>query len=176
MSSASPERLDIGRDPGPRDPRRVAAAAAVGVVLVVVLVVVLLIDRGVRSREAERVSACVSAARGAVTYSSARVTAILSYVRPVLVRAEDAALRRRLLRVVSEAVAPTIPEVLDARERCERTRVLRVHLELRARRADCLELLDADLTYLRAVAADGSEALTPPPLRTRTCAPSEPPS
>lgn len=163
----------MGRDPRPWDRRRIAAAAPLGVVLVVVLGAGLLVDDRVRARESHQVSACVAAARGAVTFTSARVDAILGYVRPTLHHGRNPALRRRLMRTISEAVAPTVPEVRRARGRCERTRVLAVHLELRARRGDCLRLLDADLAYLRSVVADGSNALGARPLEPGTCVPPE---
>ncbi len=140
----------------------------VGAVLVVVVVGVL-VDQRVRQRESDRVHACVADAATSVRLASGRVDSIVSYARPALDSGIPPALRRRLHGLISVSVAPAVPDVRRARDRCLRTRVLWFHDGLHATRADCLRLLDRDLAYLSGVVADGSTALGPRRLPAGRC-------
>ena len=130
----------------------------IGALLVVVVLVGLVVDHRIREAESRRVSSCARAAAEAVHFSSARVDAIVDYVRPTLAAGLAEPVRRRLLRIVSTSVAPTITDVEDASRLCSRVRVLSLHSRLRGVRADCLRLLRRDLAYLREVVADGARA------------------
>ncbi len=115
-------------------------------------------DHRLRDRDATRVRGCVAAATSSVRFTSARVDAIASYVRPALDGAQEPATRRRFERIVSRAVESTVPDVRRARERCTAVQVAWLHRGAEARRQDCLRLLQADLDYLDAVIADGARA------------------
>ncbi len=164
-----PEVLQQGREPRPRGPRALAVRLSVGVLVVALVGAVLGVDHRVREGESRRVSGCAREAVGAVRFSSTRVDAILGYVRPTLESSVPEPLRRRLLRTVSIAVAPTVPGVRAARDRCTRVRVLPVHGRLQGVRDDCLRLLDRDLTYLRGVVDDGARAQLTRSLPAGTC-------
>lgn len=168
---AQPEVLQLGRERRPRGPHALVTRVTVGVLLVALAGVGVGVDQHIREGESRRVSRCAVEAVGAVRYASARVDGILGYVRPTLDSDAAAPLRHRLLRVVSVSIAPTVPGVVAADDRCTRVRVLFVHTRLRAVRAGCLRLLARDLTYLRAVVADGALAQLSRSLPTAACHP-----
>jgi hypothetical protein len=68
---------------------------------------------------------------------------------------QAADVRRGPLDMVSDAARPSPPRIRRARDLYEAVRVLPIHAEARRVRSDCLRLLDAELSYLTAVAADG---------------------
>jgi hypothetical protein len=168
-ADGSAETIEHGRARRePRSRRARLVLLALGLCLVVAAAVV---DHGVRRREGTQVAGCVRAASSSVRYASTRVDAIAGYVRPALDSPVPASLRRRLNGLVSVSVAPTVPDVRRARDRCLEVRVLAFHDALHATRADCLRLLERDLAYLGAVMGDGSRAFASRALPAGRCVP-----
>jgi hypothetical protein len=151
------DTVEQGRSRPPPRPRR--TQVLIGLVLLCLLLGGALVDHRVRRQEGDRVDRCRADATSAVRVSSARVDSIVSYVRPALDSPIPASLRRRLHGLIAVSVAPVVPGVRSAHRLCRGTHVLAVHGGLHATRANCLRLLDRDLAYLRAIVADGSEAL-----------------
>ena len=112
-------------------------------------------DWQVRRQEAAGVDRCAGAALSAVEVAEGRVSIMTRYVGPALASAPSGDLRRGLFDMVSDAARPSTPRMRRARDLCEAVRVLPTHAEARRIRSDCLRLLDAELSYLTAVAADG---------------------
>jgi hypothetical protein len=112
-------------------------------------------DWQVRRQEAAGVDRCAGAAFSAVEVAEGRVSITTRYVAPALASVQAADLRRGLLDMVSDAARPSTPRIRRARDLCEAVRVLPIHAEARRIRSDCLRLLDAELSYLTEVAADG---------------------
>jgi hypothetical protein len=150
------ETIEQGR--APRDPRSRRGRTALVLVVVGVLLVAVVVDQRARRHESDRLDGCVREALSAVQFASARVDGIVSYVRPALDAGVPESLRRRLDHLVSVSVAPTVPGVRRARDRCRAVRVPVFHGRLHATRAGCLDLLDRDLDYLRTILVDGSRA------------------
>lgn len=149
------EVLSLGRPRRPPGPHRRARLVGLAVAVLLVVAGLGVVDHRARLRESRQVEGCVRAATSSVAFASARLESIVAYVRPVLDSAPGPTLRRHMLGLVSEAVAPTVPGVSRARQRCAASRVLVVHSGLSATRADCLRLLDGELDFLNAVRADG---------------------
>jgi hypothetical protein len=112
-------------------------------------------DWELRRQETARVDRCAGAAVSAVEVAEGRVSIVTRYVAPALASAQAADLRRGLLGMVSDAARPSTPRIRRARDLCKAVRVLPTHAEARRIRSDCLRLLDAELSYLTEVAADG---------------------
>jgi len=148
------------------------------VVLVTVLAVVLaggtVLDHRIRVREEAQVAGCVRSAASAVRYSSARVDAILGYVRPTLESNISGSVRRRMAGLLSLSVAPTVPGVRRARDRCSGVRTWWFHKGVRTTQRDCLTLLTADLAYLDRITRDGLAAFATRSLPTHRCVPQRP--
>jgi len=165
------EILSLGRRSRPARPHRRALLSVLAVSALLVVAGLGVVDHRVRLGESRRVERCVQAATSAVAFASARLESIVAYVRPVLDSAPGPVLRRRMLGLVSEAVAPTVPGVGRARRRCAASRVLVVHGGLRATRADCVRLLDRELGFLEQVEADGAHRLAAGTVRAGRCRP-----
>jgi hypothetical protein len=150
------ETIEQGR--APRAPRSRRSRTALVLAVAGLVLVAVVADHQVRRRESERLDGCVRDATSAVRFASARVDGIATYVRPALDSRVPASLRRRLDHLVSVSVAPTVPGVRRARDRCRVVRVLVLHSGLQATRADCLALLERDLGYLGGILRDGSRA------------------
>jgi hypothetical protein len=131
-----------------------------GLVLAVLVGVGMLLDHPARVRDSVAVDGCARDATSSTRYAIGRVDAIDGYVRPVLDGWATPPVRKEVLRIVSRAVAPTVPDVRRARAGCAGIHVLWLHHGLRSRQRECLAMLDRDLGYLDAVTADGSRAFT----------------
>jgi hypothetical protein len=138
-------------------PSRLSRRGRRGAIVLVVLVAVCAggADWQVRRQETAGVDRCAGAAVSAVEVAEGRVSIVTRYVAPALASAQAADLRRGLLGMVSDAARPSTPRIRRARDLCEAVRVLPTHAEARRIRSDCLRLLDAELSYLTEVAADG---------------------
>jgi len=108
-----------------------------------------------RRQETAGIDRCVRGALGSVAVAESRVSMMTRYITPALASSPPDDLRRGLLDIVSEAALPSVPLVRRARDRCDRVRVLATHAGVRRTRADCLRMLDVELSYLAAVGADG---------------------
>jgi hypothetical protein len=155
--SSAADVVEQGRPRRPPHRHRTARLVVLAVVLVLVAAAGVVLDHRARARESVAVRGCARAATSSVRFADARVDAIASYVRPVDA-ARDDALRRRLRRVVSLAVDPTLPDVRRSIARCSGVRVLWLHRTPQAVRRDCLRLLRTDLGYLEEVVTDGDRA------------------
>jgi hypothetical protein len=156
--SPAADVVEQGRPRRPPHPHRTARLVVLGVVLVLVAVAGAVLDHRARVGEGAAVRGCARAATSSVRYTDARVDGIAGYVQPALRSGVGAPLRRRLLGSVSAAVRPTVPQLRRARDRCVRTRVVRLHGALDARRRDCLLLLERDLAFVTGVTRDGALA------------------
>lgn len=114
-------------------------------------------DWKVRRTESAEVDRCVESALSAIAYADGRLGLMSSYVSPALASAVPDAVHRGLLRMISGAAVPATPPVSRARERCVSVSVVPTHTGLRRTRADCVRLLESELTYLAAVVEDGRQ-------------------
>jgi hypothetical protein len=112
-------------------------------------------DWHARRQESVAIDRCARAALTAVTAAEGRVSMMTRYVAPALASPPSDDLRDGLLGMVSDAARPSDPRLRRARGLCDAVRVLPTHAEARRTRSDCLRLLDAEVSYLTAVAADG---------------------
>src|SRR3954449_10671405 len=128
-----------------------------GAIVLVVLVAVVAggADWEFRRQETAGIDRCVRGALGSVAVAESRVSMMTRYITPALASSPPDDLRRGLLDMVSEAALPSVPLVRRARDRCDGVRVLATHAGVRRTRADCLRMLDVELSYLAAVGADG---------------------
>jgi hypothetical protein len=136
--------------------RRSGPGRRLAVVLVVaVALTVTGADWQVRRQEAARVDRCVRVASGSVSLAEGQVATMTRYVSPALASSLPDGLRRGLLAMVSRAAARSTDRLRRARVVCDEVSLLPTHTRLRRTRAECLRLLEGELTYLEAVAADG---------------------
>jgi hypothetical protein len=138
-------------------PPRLSSRGRRGAIVFVVLVSLATggADWQVRRQETARLDRCVRAALSSVAVAEGRLSVMTRYVAPALASSPPDDLRRGLLDLVSDAALPTTPRVRRARDLCDGVRVLPTHTDARRTRADCLRLLDAVVSYLAAVVADG---------------------
>jgi hypothetical protein len=138
-------------------PPRLSSRGRRGAIVFVVLVSLATggADWQVRRQETARLDRCVRAALSSVAVAEGRVSMMTRYVAPALASSPPDDLRRGLLDMVSAAALPATPRVRRARDLCDAVRVLPTHTDARRARAECLRLLDTELSYLAAVAADG---------------------
>ncbi|MFL6134624.1 MAG: hypothetical protein ACJ72A_17600 [Nocardioidaceae bacterium] len=139
------------------DPSRLSRRGRRGAIVLVVLVAAVAAgaDWEVRRHETVGIDRCVRGALGSVAVAESRVSMMTRYISPALGSSPPDDLRRGLLDMVSEAALPSVPLVRRARDRCDGVRVLATHTGARRTRADCLRMLDVELSYLAAVGADG---------------------
>jgi hypothetical protein len=138
-------------------PPRLTRRARLGVVALAAVLALVAggADWQARRQENAGIDRCARAALRSVAVAEGRVSMMTRYVAPALASSPPAGLRRGLLDMVSEAARPTTPGMRRARDLCQSVRVLPTHAEGRRTRTDCLRLLDAELSYLSAVAKDG---------------------
>lgn len=119
-------------------------------------VVVVLADGELRSREERSVEGCAADVATAVDVAGRRVQTTYEYVRPALSNASDPLLREGLLGLVSEVAEGAEDRLAAAVGACADLTIVPTHGELRDRRDDCLDVLEAQGFTLRALARDGS--------------------
>ncbi|MFN8193421.1 MAG: hypothetical protein U0R80_03965 [Nocardioidaceae bacterium] len=151
------ELLEVGRSARSRrwprpSPRVVAAVAVVALLLGMGAVAA---DRHLRAGEQQAVDRCASAARAAADDAWSRVSAMVTYVRPVLDSGGSAELRSSMYALVSSSATGSAASLDDARARCHAVRVLPLHTRLGARRDACLRGLADTTAFLDRLALDG---------------------
>lgn len=155
MSEA--ELLDLGADRADDPQRRfwwVLLAAAV-----VVAGSVFVVDRVLRDREGDEVAACVERVSAAVELEGRRVRATYEYVSWAAGLVDAQGQMDGLYLLIAKAARRSGAELLTARDMCMSIAVLPNHGDLRDRRDQCVEVLDAQRSRLAAVAADGQSVI-----------------
>lgn len=148
-----PDVLQLGR----RGPSR-RTVLLLTVPLVLVLLAGVLADQRARAAETTRLNTCATRTHHAVDDATARVSGILAYVRPVWPYRLPRHVQRSLDGMVSEAAVGTDRPLAGVRRSCAAVDILPLHAALRQRRAQCLQLLDTFIGFLRGIAQDGSRA------------------
>lgn len=154
-----------------QDGRRELVSPTVRRVVLCLLAVVLLtgwlVDHRIRGHESAGVDSCAARTAAALDAAHGRVAFMSGYVRPALAGAPTDHLRTSLYAMVSDAAAGSAQRLRTVLDACRRTSVLRLHGDLRDRRADCATSIRRALGYLEAVSVDGRAAFRPSAPRAR---------
>lgn len=151
MSGA--ELLEIGE--ARRQSRFRRAIPALVVVAAVLAVLGLLGDRLLREREEQAVSACADAAATAVDLAGRPVHAAYEYIRPVLANGPGPSRKDAYYLLVAKAARGAAGDLVGPSRSCRGVAVLPLHEALAERRDRCVEVLDAQRSWLDAIAGNG---------------------
>ncbi len=152
------ELLELGEDEE-RTRRFRRAVPVVLVAAVLLAVVAVVVDHRVREREQHAVAACAREVGTAVDLAGRPVHAAYEYVRPVLADGPRPRTRDGFYLLVAKAARGADTGLGEAERVCADVSVFTLHDSLAARRDRCVDVLAAQRSGLRGVAAEGAAVL-----------------